>query len=114
MRRCMVTLKRCESIYISNSHLHSSTLTFGCYCLFDIQYVTMLKITLIPLQGKKLWTAYLPAAVTTMALMDLPARAFQAVLVALANCEVHIYRDKNLICTIKTPVSIKEQSHTGS
>ncbi|XP_073790982.1 BBSome complex member BBS1 isoform X1 [Danio rerio] len=54
-------------------------------------------------KGKKLWTAYLPAPVTTMALMDLPTRGFQAVLVGLANCEVHMYRDKNLIGTIKTP-----------
>uniref|UniRef100_A0A673G7G0 BBSome complex member BBS1 n=1 Tax=Sinocyclocheilus rhinocerous TaxID=307959 RepID=A0A673G7G0_9TELE len=54
-------------------------------------------------KGKKLWTAYLPAPVTTMALMDLPTRGFQAVLVGLANCEVHVYRDKNLVSTIKTP-----------
>uniref|UniRef100_A0A8C2I8R6 Bardet-Biedl syndrome 1 n=1 Tax=Cyprinus carpio TaxID=7962 RepID=A0A8C2I8R6_CYPCA len=54
-------------------------------------------------KGKKLWTAYLPAPVTTMALMDLPTRGFQAVLVGLANCEVHMYRDKNLVSTIKTP-----------
>uniref|UniRef100_A0A4W4EXI6 BBSome complex member BBS1 n=1 Tax=Electrophorus electricus TaxID=8005 RepID=A0A4W4EXI6_ELEEL len=54
-------------------------------------------------KGKKLWTAYLPAPVTTMAVLDLPTRGFQAVLVALANCEVHVYRDKNLVSTIKTP-----------
>ncbi|XP_024253539.1 Bardet-Biedl syndrome 1 protein isoform X1 [Oncorhynchus tshawytscha] len=54
-------------------------------------------------QGKKLWTACLPAPVTTMGVMDLPTRGFQAVLVGLANCEVHLYRDKNLISTIKTP-----------
>lgn len=38
-----------------------------------------------------------------MAPMDLPARGFQAVLVALANCEVQLYRDKTLLSTIKTP-----------
>uniref|UniRef100_A0AAR2L1J0 Bardet-Biedl syndrome 1 N-terminal domain-containing protein n=1 Tax=Pygocentrus nattereri TaxID=42514 RepID=A0AAR2L1J0_PYGNA len=54
-------------------------------------------------KGKKLWTTYLPAPVTTMAVLDLPTRGFQAVLVGLANCEVHVYRDKNLISTIKTP-----------
>uniref|UniRef100_A0A673X002 BBSome complex member BBS1 n=1 Tax=Salmo trutta TaxID=8032 RepID=A0A673X002_SALTR len=54
-------------------------------------------------KGKKLWTACLPAPVTTMGVMDLPTRGFQAVLVGLANCEVHLYRDKNLISTIKTP-----------
>lgn len=35
--------------------------------------------------------------------MDLPTRGFQAVLVGLANCEVQLYRDKNLLSTIKTP-----------
>lgn len=38
-----------------------------------------------------------------MATMDLPTRGFQAVLVGLANCEVHLYRDKNLLSTIRTP-----------
>uniref|UniRef100_UPI003AAC6C9F Bardet-Biedl syndrome 1 protein n=1 Tax=Centroberyx gerrardi TaxID=166262 RepID=UPI003AAC6C9F len=54
-------------------------------------------------KGKKLWKAILPAPVTTMAAMDLPTRGFQAVLVGLANCEVHLYRDKNLLGVIKTP-----------
>lgn len=59
-------------------------------------------------KGKKLWTTYLPAPVTSMALLDLPTRGFQAVLVALANCEVHVYRDKNVVSTIKTPVKYIE------
>ncbi|XP_063058675.1 Bardet-Biedl syndrome 1 protein [Engraulis encrasicolus] len=54
-------------------------------------------------KGKKLWTVYLPAAVTTMGLMDLPTKGFQAVLVALSSMEVHVYRDKNLVSTIRTP-----------
>ncbi|CAB1451552.1 unnamed protein product [Pleuronectes platessa] len=54
-------------------------------------------------KGKKLWQTILPAPITTMAAMDLPTRGFQAVLVGLANCEVHLYRDKNLLSTIKTP-----------
>ncbi|KAJ7996328.1 hypothetical protein DPEC_G00235950 [Dallia pectoralis] len=54
-------------------------------------------------KGKKLWTVCLPAPVTAMSVMDLPTRGFQAVLVGLANSEVHLYRDKNLISTIKTP-----------
>ncbi|CAL8284178.1 unnamed protein product [Merluccius merluccius] len=54
-------------------------------------------------KGKKLWTASLPAPITTMAAMDLPTRGFQAVLVGLANCEVHLYREKNLVSVIKTP-----------
>ncbi|XP_069015972.1 Bardet-Biedl syndrome 1 protein [Embiotoca jacksoni] len=54
-------------------------------------------------KGKKLWKAVLAAPITTMAAMDLPTRGFQAVLVGLANCEVHLYRDKNLLSTIRTP-----------
>lgn len=54
-------------------------------------------------KGKKLWKVDLPAPITTMAAMDLPTKGFQAVLVGLANCEVHLYRDKNLLSTIKTP-----------
>ncbi|XP_042364490.1 Bardet-Biedl syndrome 1 protein [Plectropomus leopardus] len=54
-------------------------------------------------KGKKLWKVVLPAPITSMAAMDLPTRGFQAVLVGLANCEVHLYRDKNLLSTIKTP-----------
>uniref|UniRef100_A0A3P8SPG8 BBSome complex member BBS1 n=1 Tax=Amphiprion percula TaxID=161767 RepID=A0A3P8SPG8_AMPPE len=54
-------------------------------------------------KGKKLWKTVLSAPITTMAAMDLPTRGFQAVLVGLANCEVQLYRDKNLLSTIKTP-----------
>uniref|UniRef100_A0A1A8IQ14 BBSome complex member BBS1 n=1 Tax=Nothobranchius kuhntae TaxID=321403 RepID=A0A1A8IQ14_NOTKU len=57
-------------------------------------------------KGKKLWKINLPAPITTMAAMDLPSRGFQGVLVGLANCEVHLYRDKNLLSTIKTPDTV--------
>ncbi|XP_061564145.1 Bardet-Biedl syndrome 1 protein [Cololabis saira] len=57
-------------------------------------------------KGKKLWRIELPAPITTMAVMELPTRGFQAVLVGLANCEVHLYRDKNLLSTIKTPDAV--------
>ncbi|KAM9773054.1 Bardet-Biedl syndrome 1 protein isoform X2 [Syngnathus typhle] len=57
-------------------------------------------------KGKKLWKVLLPAPICTMAGMDLPARGFQGVLVGLANCEVHLYRDKNLVSTIKTPDTV--------
>uniref|UniRef100_A0A672JCV0 Bardet-Biedl syndrome 1 n=1 Tax=Salarias fasciatus TaxID=181472 RepID=A0A672JCV0_SALFA len=53
--------------------------------------------------GKRLWRTVLAAPITTMAAMDLPTRGFQAVLLGLANCEVQLYRDKNLLSTIKTP-----------
>ncbi|KAM3592354.1 uncharacterized protein V6R79_017100 [Siganus canaliculatus] len=54
-------------------------------------------------KGKKLWRVVLPAPITTMAAMDLPTRGFQAVLVALSNCEVQLFRDKNLLSTVRTP-----------
>ncbi|XP_037547229.1 Bardet-Biedl syndrome 1 protein [Nematolebias whitei] len=57
-------------------------------------------------KGKKLWKIILPAPITTMAAMDLPTRGFQGVLVGLANCEVHLYRDKNLLSIIKTPDTV--------
>ncbi|XP_061611812.1 Bardet-Biedl syndrome 1 protein isoform X2 [Phyllopteryx taeniolatus] len=57
-------------------------------------------------KGKKLWKVVLPAPICTMATMDLPARGFQAVLVGLANCEVQLYRDKNLVSAIKTPNAV--------
>ncbi|KAJ3608312.1 hypothetical protein NHX12_025361 [Muraenolepis orangiensis] len=57
-------------------------------------------------KGKKLWTAHLPAPITTMASMDLPARGFQAVLVGLANREVHLYGDKYPLGIIKTPDAV--------
>ncbi|XP_053134922.1 Bardet-Biedl syndrome 1 protein isoform X2 [Hemicordylus capensis] len=54
-------------------------------------------------KGKKLWTVPLPAPPRTLSLMDQKSRGFQAVLVALANLEVHMYREKNLINVIQTP-----------
>ncbi|XP_066466343.1 Bardet-Biedl syndrome 1 protein isoform X2 [Tiliqua scincoides] len=53
-------------------------------------------------KGKKLWTVQLPAPPTALSLMDQKSRGFQAVLVALANVEVHVYRDKNLVDIIQT------------
>ncbi|XP_067400215.1 Bardet-Biedl syndrome 1 protein isoform X2 [Emydura macquarii macquarii] len=60
-------------------------------------------------KGKKLWTVYLPAPLMTMSLLDQKSRGFQAVMVGMANQEVHMYRDKNLvdiICTQDVVTSI--------
>ncbi|XP_041099219.1 Bardet-Biedl syndrome 1 protein isoform X1 [Polyodon spathula] len=54
-------------------------------------------------KGKKLWTSFLPAPITTMGVMDHKARGYQAVLVGLANSEVHVFREKNLVNIVKTP-----------
>ena len=61
--------------------------------------------TFMNTQGKKLWTVYLPSSITTMAIMDHKQKGFKAVMVALNNCEVHFYREKYLINTIKCEVS---------
>ncbi|XP_060679492.1 Bardet-Biedl syndrome 1 protein [Hemiscyllium ocellatum] len=53
-------------------------------------------------KGKKLWTVQLSAPITTMGLMDHKAKGFQALLVALANSEVHLYREKILVNVIQT------------
>ncbi|XP_028565697.2 BBSome complex member BBS1 isoform X2 [Podarcis muralis] len=53
-------------------------------------------------KGKKLWVVPLPATPTTLSLIDEKFQSFHAVLVALANMEVHIYQDKNLVNIIQT------------
>jgi len=53
-------------------------------------------------KGKKMWTVKLPGSVTTMETMDHRQRGFKAVMVALTNCEVHIFRDKYRVNVIAT------------
>ncbi|XP_061462366.1 Bardet-Biedl syndrome 1 protein isoform X3 [Rhineura floridana] len=53
-------------------------------------------------KGKKLWVVPLPAPPITVSLMDEKFQSFQAVLVALANMEVHMFQDKNLMNVIQT------------
>ncbi|XP_065062005.1 Bardet-Biedl syndrome 1 protein homolog [Rhopilema esculentum] len=48
-------------------------------------------------KGKKLWTAYLPHPITTMSQLNHKARGLKAVMVALQNGEVRIYKDKYLV-----------------
>lgn len=48
-------------------------------------------------QGKRYWKHILPAAITAMCQIDYRPRAFQAVAVALANNEIHLYKDKFLV-----------------
>lgn len=47
----------------------------------------------------------MPATILTMNLLEQHSRSLQAVMVALANQEVRIYRDKALLNVIRTPVS---------
>lgn len=93
-RLCIVSHRRSHYLTLTTNAGHVNIVTVKVWSNYKFFF----------LKGKKLWTTYLPAPVTTMALLDLPTRGFQAILVALANCEVHVYRDKNVVSTIKTPV----------
>jgi len=53
-------------------------------------------------KGRPLWSVNLPAKVLSVAPMDYSQRGYQAVLVGLANSEVHIYNEKFLVHVIKT------------
>jgi len=53
-------------------------------------------------KGKKLWSVYLPATITTISVLNHKGRSFKALLVALENGEVRIYRDKVLCNIINT------------
>lgn len=48
----------------------------------------------------------MPASILTMNLLEQRSRGLQAVMAALANGEVRIYRDKALLNVIHAPVSI--------
>lgn len=53
-------------------------------------------------QGKKVWTIKLPASITTMETMDYSSKGFKGVIVALNNCQVHLYKEKYLVNVITT------------
>lgn len=48
----------------------------------------------------------MPAAILTMNLLEQRSRGLQAVMAALANGEVRIYRDKALLNVVRAPVSM--------
>ena len=51
-------------------------------------------------KGKKMWTVYLPDSITTMTLLDHKSKGLKAVLVALNNGEVRLYKEKYLLNVI--------------
>lgn len=53
-------------------------------------------------KGKKMWTVKLPKSITTIEVVDYKPKGFKAVLVALTNNEVHVYKEKYLVDIIKT------------
>uniref|UniRef100_A0A5S6QZC8 BBS1 domain-containing protein n=1 Tax=Trichuris muris TaxID=70415 RepID=A0A5S6QZC8_TRIMR len=50
-------------------------------------------------RGKKIWSKQLPSSIIAMSAMNYPQKNFQAVLVSLANCSIHVYKDDGL-CNI--------------
>ena len=52
-------------------------------------------------KGKKLWTVYLPSPITTISILNHKTRGFKAVMVAMNNGEVRIYKDKYLVNLLK-------------
>ncbi|CAF1248119.1 unnamed protein product [Rotaria magnacalcarata] len=51
-------------------------------------------------KGKRYWKHILPAQITAMCQIDYRPKGFQAVAVALANNEIHLYKDKFLVDVI--------------
>ena len=58
----------------------------------------------LPPQGKKLWGVRLPDTITCVEVISYQPRSFRAVLVALKNKEVRMYKDKFLVNTIRLEV----------
>ena len=52
------------------------------------------------MKGKLLWSVEQPSNIICTALMDHKVKGFKAVLVGLENCEVRIFREKNLVDTV--------------
>lgn len=71
-----------------NKHIYVATMDEALHCYSS--------------KGKKLWTVKLPANITTIETMEYNQKGFKAVIVALDNCQVHIYKEKYLVNVIKT------------
>jgi Bardet-Biedl syndrome 1 protein len=53
-------------------------------------------------KGKKQWRMEMPGDMLTLASMEIKIKGIQAVIVALSNNEVHIYKDKFIISKFVT------------
>ena len=49
-----------------------------------------------------MWTVKVPKSITTIEVVDYKPKGFKAVLVALSNSEVHVYKEKYLVDVITT------------
>ena len=57
-------------------------------------------------KGKRYWKHILPAQITAMCQIDYRPKGFQAVAVALANNEIHLYKDKFLVDVIQVEENV--------
>lgn len=61
------------------------------------------------LKGRRQWGLHLPASLTCLELLHHRQRSFKAVVVALRNKEVRVYKDKFLVNCITMDVSCREE-----
>lgn len=99
---CVYTLKR-GSKDVAKHMIELNSQPVGMQRINKNIYVGCMDETLhcFTSKGKKLWTVRLPASITTLEIIDYKPRSFAAVLVALNNQEVHIYKEKFLVDIIK-------------
>ncbi|CAL1540056.1 unnamed protein product [Lymnaea stagnalis] len=99
---CVYTLKR-GSTDVTRNMIELNSHPVGMERVNKNIYVGCMDETLhcFTSKGKKLWTVRLPAGITTIEAIDYKPKSFTAVLVALNNQEVHIYKEKYLVDIIK-------------
>ncbi|KAL3873186.1 hypothetical protein ACJMK2_036333 [Sinanodonta woodiana] len=100
---CVYTLKR-GTTDTDKSCIELNSQPVGLERIGKTIYVGCMDETLqcFTSKGKKLWTVQVPASITTIEVLDYKNKGLKAVLVALSNCEVHIYKEKYLVDIIKT------------
>ncbi len=64
-----------------------------------------MSILYLSMQGKRQWSFKLPDSITALELLDYQARGVKAVIVAMRNKEIRIFRDKYLMHTLRVDVS---------
>ncbi|KAK0059786.1 Bardet-Biedl syndrome 1 protein [Biomphalaria pfeifferi] len=99
---CIYTLKR-GSTDVTRNMIELNSQPVGMERVNKNIYVGCMDETLhcFTSKGKKLWTVRLPASITAMEAIDYKPKSFTAVIVALSNQEVHIYKEKYLVDVLK-------------